>query len=546
MRFSGWLTAPARLSRRSFLGVLAGIAAIYYGAARLGLLLAFQDTNASPVWPPTGIAFAAILLFGYRTWPAIFVGAFLANAAVFVEHHAMAPWIIPVSAAIAAGNTLEAVTGTLLLERWAGTRSPFRRSQDAFTFALVAMLMCLVSSAIGTASLCLGGAAPWGAFWTVGFTWWLGDAAGALVVTPVLITWFQRSSVVWSPSMRLEAALLFLLLIVVAQSLFGGWFAVGAIDSLSYLVLPFLLWAAFRFGARGVASAAAVASVLAIWGTIHGHGPFARASLNDSLLLLQAFVCVTATTAIVLAATVDELRNAEELNRSAAKLKSINEELAQFADVVSHDLKAPLRGIISLATWIAEDHRDALNKDGQENLRLMVGRAHRMSNLIEGILQYAREGRRALKPELIESRTIVAEVIASLAPPDTIAVEIEGDLPAVIYDRTQFTQIFQNLIDNAVRHLGKPQGRVVVSCRDGKDAWEFSVSDTGVGIQEQHFERIFRMFQTLKPKDEVESTGIGLSLVKRYVERHGGAVTVRSTPGEGATFCFTVPKQAAR
>jgi signal transduction histidine kinase len=546
LSFSDWLLPPVVLSSKRLYGALLAVAVLYYGAARLGLLLAFETTNVSPVWPPTGIALAAVLLLGYRVWPAIFAGAFLANAVVFVENRSAAAWILPVSAAIALGNTLEALTGAFLLRRFSNPASPFRRSRDAFVFVLVAMLMCLVSASIGSVSLFVAGVAPWGAWRTIGFTWWLGDAAGALVVTPLLITWVRRYSIPWSALRRVEAAALAALLFAVGQGLFGGWFAAPVITSLPYVVLPFLLWAAFRFGPRGAASAAALASVLAIWGTIHHHGPFAGASLNDSLLLLQAFVCVTAVTAIVLAATVDELRQAEELNRSAAQLKRTNEELAQFADVVSHDLKAPLRGIISLATWIAEDNRDVLGEEGQENLKLMVGRSHRMNNLIEGILQYSRAGRQALRPEPIETSSTVAEVIATIVPPDTIVVTIEGDLPTVVYDRTQLTQIFQNLIDNAVRHMGKPEGEVVVSCRDARGFWEFCVRDSGVGIPEQHFERIFKMFQTLKPKDEVESTGIGLSLVKRYVERHGGAVEVRSTVGEGSSFFFTVPKQTTR
>jgi light-regulated signal transduction histidine kinase (bacteriophytochrome) len=285
---------------------------------------------------------------------------------------------------------------------------------------------------------------------------------------------------------------------------------------------------------------------VAIWGTIHHHGAFVRASLNNSLLLLQAFVCVISVTAIVLAATVEELRKAEELKRSAAKLRRINEELTQFADVVSHDLKAPLRGISSLAAWIAEDYRDVLDEEGRENLKLLIGRAQRMSDLIEGILEYSRAGREALKLERVESRTIVSDVIVAITPPRNIVVEVEGNFPTVVYDRTQLTQVFQNLIDNSVKHLGKPEGRVVVSCKSAEDAWVFCVRDNGVGIHEQHFERIFKIFQTLKPKDEVESTGIGLSLVKRYVERHGGAVKVRSVEGQWSEFSFTIPKEPAR
>ncbi len=531
--------SPPDRSLGRFLGTLAAVAVVYFVAARVGLLLAFQETNAAPA----GIAFAAILFLGRRVSIAIYLSAFLANATVFQQNKPGAPWIIPVSLVIAAGNTLEAVAGGALLGRLSRGRNPFARAADGFAFVLVAMVMCLASSIIGSITLCVAGVAPWAAWRTVWFTWWLGDTAGVLVVTPLFLAWRRESMIAWSAAKRVEAALSFILLFVVAESLFGGWFPTNIVKSLPYLILPFLLWTAFRMGPRGVATAAALSSVVAIWGTIHGQGAFVGASLNPSLLLLQAFVCVTTVTAIALAATIEELRRAEELNRSTAKIKAINEELTQFADIVSHDLKAPLRGIISLSTWIADDYKDALGDEGRENLSGLCGRAHRMNDLIDGILRYSSAGREELSLVVVETRELVAEVIAALAPSCDITVEIEGDLPKVVYDRTQLSQVFQNLIDNAIKHMEKPAGRVTVSCRRARDLWEFSVRDDGPGIPSAHFERIFKIFQTLKPKDEASSTGIGLSLVKRYVERHGGTVEVRSVVGEGSTFSFTVPRR---
>lgn len=228
----------------------------------------------------------------------------------------------------------------------------------------------------------------------------------------------------------------------------------------------------------------------------------------------------------------------EALNRS-------NEELKEFAYIVSHDLKAPLRAIGSLAEWISHDYADKLDEEGRENLSLLLGRTKRMNALIEGILRYSRLGR--LKPERdnLDTNRIVGLVIGALAPPENIKVRVEGSLPSVVYDRTHLEQLFQNLISNAIKHLGKPEGEIVISCRDADPMWEFCVRDTGQGIEEKHFERIFKIFQSLKARDDLESTGIGLTLVKKIVETNGGAVWIKSAVGVGSEFHFTIPKVPA-
>lgn len=224
------------------------------------------------------------------------------------------------------------------------------------------------------------------------------------------------------------------------------------------------------------------------------------------------------------------------------ELRRANTELSDFAYIVSHDLKAPLRAISSLAGWLAEDYGDKLDQSGREQLQLLLKRTKRMHNLIEGILTYSRLGR--LKPTLvrIDSGEAARQVIEALSPPPGIAIRLEGRFPVIVYDRTHIEQLFQNLIGNAVKYLGRPQGEVVVSCADRGEHWEFSVRDNGPGIAPEHFERIFKIFQTLKPRDEVESTGIGLTIVKKIVEQYGGRVWVESQLGQGSTFFFTIPK----
>lgn len=232
-----------------------------------------------------------------------------------------------------------------------------------------------------------------------------------------------------------------------------------------------------------------------------------------------------------------------EQKRMIHELEIANEELKNFAYVVSHDLKAPLRAIGSLADWIAADQQERLDADGQEHLRLLIQRVRRLDALIDGILRYSRIGRIHEAAVAIDLNHYVHEVIDSLAPPAHIAVNVAPDLPTIMAEKTSMQQILQNLISNAIRYLDKPEGHVQIDCTEREDAWCISVADNGPGIEPRHFERIFQLFQTLNPRDRVESTGVGLSIVKKIVEQYGGQVWIESKIGQGSTFYFTVPKE---
>jgi two-component system sensor kinase FixL len=236
-----------------------------------------------------------------------------------------------------------------------------------------------------------------------------------------------------------------------------------------------------------------------------------------------------------------EQKQAELLRRVA----DINEELTHFAYVVSHDLKAPLRGIKLLTEWLCSDYGDKLGDQAQEQLTLLQSRVQRMHNLIEGVLQYSRVGRVREDMITVDLNEIVHSIIDIIAPPAHIHIHVEGTLPSLVCEKTRVTQVFQNLLSNAIKYMDKPEGQIRVTCEDQGDAWKFRVIDNGPGIEEKHFERIFKIFQTLAPKDEYESTGVGLTLVKKIVELYGGKVWVESVVGQGSTFLFTWPKQKA-
>ncbi len=237
---------------------------------------------------------------------------------------------------------------------------------------------------------------------------------------------------------------------------------------------------------------------------------------------------------------VDELE--DRVLQRTAELQSANEELRSFAHVVSHDLKAPLRGIGTLVDWLHRDCGDGLDERGREYLALMKSRVARLYRMIDGILAYARAGRIELTVIDVPVGDVVRDVLDGIAIPDGVRVDVAPDLPVVRYDPTQLAQVFQNLIGNAIQHLGRPEGVVTIGWEPASvDALRFYVRDTGLGIDARHFKRIFEVFESLDRHEDSPSTGVGLAIVRRIVERHGGAIDVASDVGHGTTFSFTIP-----
>jgi signal transduction histidine kinase len=236
-------------------------------------------------------------------------------------------------------------------------------------------------------------------------------------------------------------------------------------------------------------------------------------------------------------------REAESSQKQLVEEKeAINQELKNFAYIVSHDLKAPLRGIGSLSDWLRSDYADKLDDEGKELLRLLDSRVKRMHNLIEGILQYSRAGRTMEEKIKVDLNTIVENTIDLISPPKNINVKIDNKLPTIMFEKTRIEQVFQNLISNAIKYMDKQKGNVNIGCTGNNGTWNIYISDNGPGIEEKYFEKIFQIFQTLNSRDNFESTGVGLSLVKKIVEMYGGKIWLESEIGKGTTFTFSIPK----
>jgi PAS domain S-box-containing protein len=319
---------PRGLPRPSLALVSAAIAAVYFLSAKLGLMLAFVHTSATAVWPPTGIAFASVLLLGYRIWPGIFAGAFLANLTT-----AGTIWTC---LGIASGNTLEALVGAFLVNRYARGRHGFERVPDIFRFALLSgFASTTLSATLGVSSLALGGFARWDDFSSIWLTWWLGDAAGALLVAPVIVLWSVGPRPAWSWGFVRNGLLLLAGVGLVSFLVFFGGLTPAPVLAeypLAFLCIPLVIWAALRSGPALTATMVLLLSVISILGTLRGAGPFVRASQNESLLLLQTFTSLISVMGLSVAAIVAERQRVEQ------RLKRFNEELERLVRMRTEEL----------------------------------------------------------------------------------------------------------------------------------------------------------------------------------------------------------------
>src|SRR6266513_740398 len=290
------------------------LTAVYFVAGKLGLMLASLHASASPVWPAAGIALAALLVLGYRAWPAIFVGAFLVNVTTAGD--------VATSLAIASGNTLEAVCGAWLVNRFAGGTTVFDRPQGVVKFALAAVVSTVIGPAFGVTSLALGGFADWANFAAIWMTWWLGDTTGDLLIAPLIILWSIPSKRRWNRREAVEVGILLLLLFVLSEAVFCGWLTISARNyPIGFISGPIVIWTAFRFSQRETATGIFILSAIAIWGTLHGFGPFVGETENQSLLALQSWTAVLTITAMALSAGMAERGRAEKaLRESEARM----------------------------------------------------------------------------------------------------------------------------------------------------------------------------------------------------------------------------------
>jgi signal transduction histidine kinase len=530
--------------------ILAALFGLYVAAGKLGLSLAFVHASASPVWPPTGIALAALLTLGYRVWPAIFAGAFAVNVTTMGS--------VATSLGIATGNTLEGLLGAYLVNRYAGGARVFDHSQDVFKFAgFAALLSTIVSATVGVGSLALGGYAAWADTDEIFFTWWLGDASGALIFAPLLVLWLRDWRGAASRGRVLEAAALWLTTTFIGLAVFGeGLTRFGLMTlPLTFLCTPPLVWAAVRFRQLEAAMLVTALSGIAIWETLRGFGPFASASANEALLLLQLFMGTVSVMVISAGALVEERRRVEREREdllmraqlARAEAEAANRAKDEFLAMLGHELRNPLAAIISAVSVL-----DRIGQQDEVAVRARGAIRHQITHLgrlVDDLLDIAHvtSGDIVLAAEPLNLATSVQRSVSNLASTGRLerhVIDVRAEPVWANADPTRLNQIVANLLTNAIKYTS-PGGTIRVRVGGEEEQAIVGVADTGIGIPPSMLPHMFDLpVQGERRLDHAQGgLGVGLTLVRRLVELHGGRVEVFSEgPGRGSEFVVRLPR----
>jgi signal transduction histidine kinase len=551
------------LQRWHPLGRLALFALVFCASTHLGMRLSSPGEHFSVLWPPSGVLLAALLLSRFREWPALLLLAVLLKP--FISFPGKLPHLP--GFLVATGSALEALAGAFLLRRYAGFRPSLERVRDVLTLVgLGALLSTVLGATPGVTLLALQGKitwAVWGNQWRV---FWVGDAMGVLLVTPVLLSWATRGLEGWSRARQVELAVLLGVLVFTVDSGFHWELATAHVyHPVSYLAFPFILWAALRFEARGTAAAMLALTAVALQHTLEGTGPFALGSGGragtERLVFLQSFLAAVGISGLLLAAALGERRRAQEmatllnreLRQSLYALATAQQELVrrerlaalgELSASVAHEVRNPLGVIANSVAALTRLSRPE-HAPSWELLGVMSEEVARLDHLINGLLDFARPQEPRLLSQPLGS-VVEGALEASLrAQPHTPRVQVTRDLaphlPDIPLDAQLLHLALSNLFTNALQAM--PQGgtlRVELGlgqARGGTPQARVSITDSGPGIAPEVMARLFQPFYTTK----ASGTGLGLAIVRRIVEAHQGLVEVRSTPGQGTTFIVLLP-----
>lgn len=559
-----------------YIATVIALALAYFAAGRFGLSLTFSMKQVTALWPPTGIAVAALLLWGYRVWPGIYLGALSVNALVTDS--------FLVAAVIAVGTTLGPVIARFGLRRLGGFDNALARARDVIGLIILgAALGMAVTASSGVAILALAGFIPWSTYGSVWWIWWVGDAIGVLVFAPLILSWAIRADLDWGRSRLVELCGIFGGLGLVSSVALAGAFFEGSTPfQLQYAIFPFIIWVSLRFGLRETTTAIVLVIGFAVWGATHDRGPFTTENLDQKLILLEMFTAIASVTGLIVSAVSGERTRARralqrahdelehrveqrtaELADANVVLAQRNEEVEAFVYIVSHDLRVPLVNLQGFSKELERNCRELegilqtlrfpessegivqniLKEDIPGALRYISASTTKFQRLIDALLLLSRTGKQELRHEPIDVRALVDTTILSLRQSiESSGAEVVVDpLPAAVGDVTAIGQVFSNLISNALQYLqpGRP-GRLRIGGVSRGGIAHYWVGDNGVGIAESSQRRLFQVFQRFHP-ELASGEGMGLAIVKRIVERHGGKVWAESEQGVGTTFHVTLP-----
>jgi signal transduction histidine kinase len=516
---------------------LALVAVIYWVAARLSLTLALVHGQVTPVWPPTGIALVAILIFGRQVWPAVFAGALAVNLPIGPT---------PLGAlVIAAGNTLAPLVAAELL-RLASFRLELDRLRDAAAIiGLAALVSMSISATVGTSVLVLTHAVPSNDFWPTWAVWWTGDAMGVLLVAPFLLSFLPSSG---GPALSLRSAALLVGLLlgigIVTFALFENRLR------LEYLVFPLIMVAAWRFHLRGAAPAALMASGIAIWSAVQGTGPFATETLVEKMITLQVFNVCVALTSFVLATFVATRQRQEEVIRRYAAANAAGEAKTAFLNLAAHELRTPLTVLTGHLSTLSDGSHGRTPDSWKMPFRTIVAKAGELNRIVETLLQASHVEVEAapVGGEVIDLRQVIDDAVSRALPrADLLRADISTthgrEAVLVEADKAQLGRVLDNLINNGLSYSAPP-ARVFIELATESHRAVVRVEDSGEGIpegqREQVFERFYRGAGPLVAK--VPGVGLGLHISRQLAEHNGGSLVIESsTLGVGTVFALALP-----
>jgi len=527
---------PADILRMSALAVL------YVLTARLGLALDAVGGFATVVWAPTGLALAALILFGIRLTPGVFVGAVVANLLTG------APLLAALGVGI--GNTLEAVVGAWALRRIQHFRPSLDRLSDAVALLVIATLAPLVSASIGVATLSATGtvaSAQAGEAWRA---WWVGDCIGAMLVAPLILVWRRMAE--WDSWQRwLEAVALIGSTAVIAWLIF---FERTPIDRESFLqayaVFPLMIWASVRFGQRGAVTAAFATSFIALVGTVKGLGPFTRGDLHNSLFALQTFMGIVAASFLVLGATISEREQARREALLALEGEArANRAKADFLAVMSHELATPLTAIGGHVELVARGEHGPVTARQRESLEAVLRVQSHIAALVDDVLNYSRL---EAGPLVMHSTIVrVNDMFDSIEPvlqPDLRRKRLSLDRHSlerglsVFADPERLRQVLLNVVTNAVKYT-PDGGSVGLGAERENGKVRIRVKDSGIGIPPDALKRVFEPFFQVDrgPGARLPGVGLGLAIARDLTRAMRGELTIESTVGSGTTVNVFLP-----